>query len=145
MRLTILTPELWENFKENARVLDVKEVTIQHPDYTIDKWNYEEVEGSYAAVSDDGGTVYAVGGVQRNADNVVWMLCTNAVHDNKVEFLRFTKVIYNIWINGNKHMWNYVWLGNKLHVDWLKWLGAKFSTTITINNEQFQKFDFYKE
>lgn len=143
MRLTTLTPELWENFKKNARALDIKEVLIQCPNCT---WDFKDVEGGCAAVSEDGKTVYAVGGVQHDLyEKVVWMLCTNAVNDHKIEFLRFTKTVYEIWINGNRHMGNYVWLGNDLHVKWLKWLGAKFSFFVTINNEPFQRFDFYKE
>lgn len=144
MRLTQITPEYWEQFKQNARELDVLEVAIQHPTCPVQMWDYEIVEGSMVAVSDDGKTVYAVGGVERDISPCsVWMLCTNAVHDCPVEFLRFTKTIYQIWINGNGHMWNYVWLGNDLHVNWLKWLGAEFSHKVIINNEVFQKFDFY--
>lgn len=144
MRITVLTPEYWEMFKANVRELDVKEVLLQHPSYTIDKWNYEDVKGSFVAVSDDGKTVYAVGSVEREYDNNVWVLCTNAVHECPIEFLRFTKTIFSIWVNGNLHMGNIVWLGNELHTKWLKWLGAVFTDKYVINGEEFQRFDFYK-
>lgn len=96
------------------------------------------------------GEVYAVGGIDFGyIKPVVWMLCTTRVEEHPVKFCRYIKKhLHTYLLPRISYLWNYVWLGNDLHVNWLKWMGARFFEVQLVNDEEFQRFEFsrfYKE
>lgn len=55
-----------------------------------------------------------------------WMLLTNAVEDHKIEFLRWSKDLVKTLLKAYPAITNVVYAKNKLHIKYLKFLGAKF-------------------
>lgn len=89
---------------------------------------------------DDEGTVYAIGGF---VGNMVWMLCTKAVEEKPIGFLRETRRLLKEALKEVGYLENYVWTGNELHIKWLEWLGAEFGDTTP--DGLFQYFKFTKK
>lgn len=131
------------DFYANARPLDLLEVEYARGVAFGDS-NIDELRRNTMALVDDKDNVYAIGGYY---SHVVWMLCTNKVEQNKIKFLRFIKDYYSKVIEKEEWLYNYVWLGNELHVKWLKWLGATFKEEIYkgTNDSEFMLFTFSKE
>lgn len=99
---------------------------------------------------DKTGEVYAVGGINYGyVKPVVWMLCTTRVEEHPIKFCRYIKKYLHVYLLPHtSYLWNFVWLGNELHVNWLKWMGARFFEAQLVNGEEFQRFEFsrcYKE
>ena len=68
--------------------------------------------------------VLGIGGVYKDC---IWMLCTTHVENHKIAFLRYMRALIPIIRRTNRNpTYNHVWKFNKLHVDWLKSLDAKF-------------------
>lgn len=92
--------------------------------------------------------IYGMGGVSPTPSGtfpIVWLLCTNEVEKHPVAFLRFVKSYNDKWTQKYMVTTNWVWLGNDLHVKWLKWMGAIFlGSPFYINGEKFQRFEFCK-
>lgn len=55
-----------------------------------------------------------------------WMLLTNAVEDHKIEFLRWSKRLVKTLLEAYPSITNTLYVENKLHIKYLKFLGAKF-------------------
>lgn len=55
-----------------------------------------------------------------------WMLLTNAVEDHKIEFLRWSKRLVKTLLKVYPSITNTLYVENKLHIKYLKFLGAKF-------------------
>lgn len=83
---------------------------------------------------DDNDDVYAIAAIEQGS--FVWMLCTTRVEKKPIAFLRACKKFYDEFIQG-RVLTNFAWLGNSLHIKWLKWIGATF-VDVPINN--FQQF-----
>ena len=88
----------------------------------------------------DSDKVYAIGGIQD--EHIVWMMCTKAVEENPVKFLRFIRGYYKETISKHKMLWNYALKDNELHIKWLKWLGATFHDEIELGGRTFVRFIF---
>lgn len=98
----------------------------------------KELYNAICLYDDETHKVYAIGGIDAN---LIWVVCTTEVDKHPIKFLRFCKPFFEKWV---KHpVTNYVWLKNKKHVSWLKWLGAKFDKYVEINGQPFQKFTLY--
>lgn len=97
--------------------------------------------GDVKALVDDDENVYAIGGFDNHN---VWMLCTDLVETNKILFLRSTKDVLKEVMKKEGYLKNYVWLGNDLHVKWLKWMGAEFEEPIYYgyDGQPFKEFYF---
>lgn len=99
----------------------------------------EELSNALCLYDDDETQrVYAIGAIDAY---LIWVVCTNEVDIHPIKFLRFCKPFFKQWVT--HHVYNYVWLRNKRHVQWLKWLGAEFGNYTRINGELFQKFTLY--
>ncbi len=55
-----------------------------------------------------------------------WMLLTTAVEGHEIEFLRWSKRFVNNLLKEHKKIYNQVYRKNKLHIDYLSYLGAAF-------------------
>lgn len=140
-----LTEKELDDFLENVRAEDILEVKISLGSDEVPRMYFEK---STVVKDADTGEVYCIGGVEHSVfgEHIVWMLCTYRVEEKPVMFLRKTKEIYEEYINKYKHMLNYVWEKNTVHVKWLKWLGAHFDGSYKIiNGEKFLYFYFIKE
>ena len=129
-----------------ARRKDLEEFWIpQHQ--SIHDLNIEELARTLCLYDEDTNEVYCIWGIEDDGvlDRVIWMLCTKKVEEHPIAFLRYCKTYLKDLLDTKPLMWNYVWLGNELHVKWLKWMGATFGETTTINGEPFQYFYFSKK
>lgn len=111
------------DFLAHARPLDIQEVEMEGQSFIeqpLDNFN-----NCYSIV-DEEGNVFAIGGVEiiKDLQGAVWMLCTNRVEQHKTTFLRFTKNLLKDYMNYFTYLTNKAWLGNKLHIDWLSWMGV---------------------
>lgn len=136
-----LTIDQLISFCKDARPLDLLEAELMYGckfgDFPI-----KELKNAWVLQDTDDGTVYAIGGID---NHIVWMLCTNAVERNPVTFLRFIRRFYRETIGDYKMLWNYALTDNKLHINWLSWLGATFHDEIELNNKKFIRFIFRRK
>lgn len=128
MRLVDMTLGHLFEFRKNVREVDLEEV--------------ERVSGlpfdshlpfQCKALLDDDGTVLGIGGID---DHVVWFIATTAIEARKIKFLRFSKSYLQVLLNEHGYLTNVAYKKNRLHIDWLTWLGAVWLG----ENEEFSKF-----
>ena len=76
-------------------------------------------------------TIIGIGGIHKVEERkaLIWLLLTSDVEKVKMEFLRFSKRHLKGLLENFDVLFNYVYLKNKLHVDWLTWLGATWVET----------------
>ena len=55
-----------------------------------------------------------------------WMLLTNEVEKHKIEFLKWSKRYVEGVLKDYSFIYNHVYAKNKLHIEYLKFLGAEF-------------------
>ena len=129
---------------KNARPKDLQEVKIVSG---LKKIRLSDFGKCDIIIDDITNEVYGVGGVEElEGMNGVWLLCTHKVEEHPVKFLRFIKKYNDTLTTKYNPTWNIAWLGNDLHIRWLKWMGAKFlDNVVKINGEKFQRFEFRKE
>lgn len=96
------------------------------------------------AVVDEDGELYAIGGIEVHTDeqDIIWLLCTYLVEEHPIKFLKGILALHKRNLELHPKLWNVVWLGNPKHIEWLKWLGARFGKLHDINGEKFQYFEF---
>lgn len=123
---------------QDARQADLMEHHHMTKQYFSDL-NISELADTFCLYDEDRNDVYAIGGVDKCT---VWMMCTHKVEQHPIPFLRFCKDYLRHWQKTYNYLSNYVWLGNELHVKWLKFMGAKFDKTIEVNGHKFQYFYF---
>lgn len=113
------------DFYTNARGADLEEVQ----EATGIPFSYQplsSLENLQVVVDGVTGEVLGIGGIQ---DHCIWLLMTYAVEDRKIEFLRFSKRYLRELLNTHVYLYNRVYMKNKLHMDWLNWLGAEWLDT----------------
>lgn len=119
------------DFMDNVRPIDAEEVLVASGETLESHLSYflENIHEVKALV--DGEVVLGIAGVQDNPNNpgvgIIWMLMTHEVESRKMEFLRFSRrylkdELFTVW----RGLVNVVYKRNKLHVDWLNWLGAEW-------------------
>ena len=132
----------------NIRPKDRQEVEITLGEPLQAKHFEEDKDNIEFLIDAKTNEIYGMGGVSAPAVGtfpIVWLLCTKEVEKHPVAFLRFAKAYNDKWTEKYKVTTNWVWLGNDLHVKWLKWMGAIFlGTPFIINGEKFQRFEFCK-
>lgn len=74
------------------------------------------------AVVDDNNICLAIGGIHKG---MVWLICSKALKGHEVSFARLMRETLRESLKTSHRLSNRVWRGNKLHIKWLKWLGAK--------------------
>lgn len=102
---------------------------------------YVNSDRCYSVIDDDGNTI-AMFGIGHITNKVcsVWLLASNLVNNHKIYFLRNSKKYYKELTKGYDTSFNMVYAKNTLHIQWLEWLGAKFTKDYIINNEVFRLF-----
>lgn len=134
LQLTKLTIAHFYDFYAHARERDLLEWELG----TNEKFSntlMSDLANADCLIDKDTNEVFAIGGID---GDVIWALCTYRVEEHPIPFLRACGRIKKQWVKWQVH--NCVWLGNELHVKWLKFIGATFGKTIQINNEKFQHF-----
>ena len=126
-------------FYRNSRPLDLLEAELMH-DKKFSELPIEDFMDAWVLRDED--KVYAIGGID---NHVVWMMCTKAVEENPIKFLRWVRGYYRDIISEHKMLWNYALKDNKLHINWLKWLGATFHDEIDVKGKTFVRFIFRRK
>lgn len=67
-----------------------------------------------------------------------WILLTTDVEKHKMAFLKWSKKYVDNLLKTYNYIENDVYRGNKLHIDYLKWLGAKFKPLL--KRKEFLRF-----
>lgn len=141
LKVCPLTIGLLRDFIAFAREKDIEE--CWHATHIpFESMEIREFANTSCLYDEETHDVYCIWGVE---DKVIWMLCTYEVEMHPIGFLRFCKEYLKGLLETHPFMYNYVWLGNELHVKWLKWMGVTFGETKTINGEPFQYFKFEKK
>lgn len=130
------------DFFQNAREMDLKEIDKMQG-YSWRKLTVQDFHNSDVIVNEH-DEVYGIGGV---VDGAVWLLCTYRVEQHPIVFLRFIKAYLHSLLQKHETLHNYAWVYNKLHINWLHWMGAKFGNVFLSDNtnEPFVYFEFKKE
>jgi len=71
----------------------------------------------------------------------IWFLGSDGCNDAKREWVKAGRYYINHFLELSPVLFNTVSTQNKLHIKWLKRMGAKFSAPYLFNNHYFQ--DFY--
>lgn len=91
------------------------------------------------------GTLMALGGF--DGAGTCWFLCTRAVEERPLSFMRVSKMVRDhVIASGCDVLTNVCWMGNDMHVRFLKALGAEFSARIIYKSgQEFRRFYIPKE
>lgn len=113
-------------FIDTARKVDKKEVLLSSGlpiELQATKILEKEPLGIWS-----GKELLGIGGLREDGSGgaLGWMLLTEKVDNHKIEFLRWSKSYVNTLLNHYKQIYNYVYIFNFWHVEYLKWLGARF-------------------
>lgn len=121
MRVVPISVGILLKFRETVREIDLEEV-LMASGKSFDESLLSDYKDAQALI-DDEGVVFAIGGIK---DHLVWMITTTAIDTHKIKFLRETRKLLKEALKENGYLYNMVYLKNKIHVDWLKWLGCRF-------------------
>lgn len=141
---TAVTIEIWQDFLMYARPADILECEIM-VGKPFGELLLSDMATAEALIDEDTKEVYAIGGIDKTEESggLVWMICTQRVEQHPTAFLRVMKRILKERQKEYKLLFNYVWLGNPLHISWLKWMGAQMGAVLPIgaNGERFAYFE----
>lgn len=87
--------------------------------------------------------VIALFGVCGKGDiGVPWMLASDELKSIRKSFLRECRDYVSRMGEGHNLLTNYVWVGNSVHIQWLKWLGFQFLDPVEygVSNKPFMQF-----
>ncbi len=89
-----------------------------------------------AAIYDD--KTAAIFGV---SDDLIWLLGTDEITKHPITFFRASREYLPKLLRGYDYVYNYVDSRNKLHLDWLKWLGFTIEEAqlLGVENRPFHK------
>lgn len=84
--------------------------------------------------------MFGVGGIP--GMGVPWMLASDLLMNFKVKFVRECRPYVHAMLQRYGHLENWVWAGNAVHIQWLKWLGFTIldSKPYGIDGEPFHRF-----
>lgn len=138
MSLVPPTIRILADFYNNIRPEDLEECLVSDG---ISPLDYPSVDllckAGTMAVMYDNTECLGLCGV---SNGCIWMLMTTHVYKHKIQFLRYSKeVVKNIRKSIKYPVVNKVWKQNKLHIDWLKWVGAE----LTPYDDNFELLVFY--
>ncbi|CAB4124776.1 hypothetical protein UFOVP63_29 [uncultured Caudovirales phage] len=75
---------------------------------------------------------------------LIWMLGTPGIVSNKITFLRHSRaaLVKMFEETGSEVLYNYTYAKNKVHHDWLRWLGFTFIRKVSLlpHGEEFYEF-----
>ena len=121
MRIEKMTVRHLLEFLSDVRPEDLEEIKVSSgvdfDDHTLDSFYNTQ------ALLDDDGTVLGMGGLE---DHIIWLVTTRSIETRRVKFLRFSKQYLKELLEKHGFLMNAAWDKNKLHIDWLTWLGAEW-------------------
>lgn len=96
----------------------------------------------YSVLDDNNNTIAMYGMLPYDEKScVIWLLASNLINKHKMYFLRNCKKYFYRMVKDKQTAFNIVYLKNTLHIKWLKWLGASFSSPFKYNNNFFISFN----
>ena len=131
MRVIQATNEHVLKYLENARQIDLEEVVAAsgQPLEAHLPSLFEHIDSVKALIDENTGEVLGIGGVDpTRIPNIgtIWLLLSNSIEGRRIEFLRFSKRFLRVLFKDFDVLTNCVYKRNKLHIDWLNWLGAEW-------------------
>ncbi|QHJ80091.1 MAG: hypothetical protein [Caudoviricetes sp.] len=122
--LVVLSKSITEGDLEELRVFD-KEITV------IDALELSVENSLCYTVSDDFGTVYAVGGT--SSQGAAWFITSNNIelltHNETCQFISILKQHRDVCLKTHRFLFNCISTKNVKHIRLLKLLGATFRST----------------
>lgn len=115
------------SFVKNIRPMDAEEV-FRYSGKSIETQVVDLYEQGALVIKDE-NVILGIGGYRKGAypgSLLGWMLLTKAVERHKVSFLKWSKRYVEDLLKDHKYIFNIVYKKNKLHMDYLKFLGATF-------------------
>ena len=135
-----------EYLSTRLRKEDIEEVWASHRHKPEDALRISLETSTLCLTIDDNGTPVGMFGVHPETmlgnKGVVWFLSSDRLEKIKSRFLRHGKSFINLMLNHYGYLYNFVDTRNVKSVMWLKFLGAKFSDIVKINDVEFQYFSF---
>lgn len=110
-------------FRKNVRDIDLEEIQAI-TGRTLENETLASMVRCQTLI-DSSGTVLGIGGVEPD-QHLVWLVTTKAIESRRIEFLRFSRKYLDELLLVHEFLGNLAYMKNKLHVDWLTWLGAKW-------------------
>lgn len=117
-----------QTFLDNIRDMDRQEALASLGVDTLTLDMFKDA-GEVLAIKHDNGALIGIGGYPFvHYPTIIggWMLLTNDVENHKIEFLKWSKKTVDDLLDLGCYITNRVYKYNKLHIDYLKWLGAEF-------------------
>jgi len=105
-------------------------------------YSYAVSDACYSAwLGDKIILVFGCGGI-RGQYGCPWMLSTDLLGSVRREFVEHCRTITGAMLDAYDYLENYIWVGNKKHIHWLKWLGFTICepTPHGIDGEPFHRF-----
>ena len=129
----------------NIRLTDIREAAGMGYDDISEGVNVSLEQSACAYVAKGSACevigIFGVSAIEhKNYGRAVWFLGTNALDEYQREFIRHSKTIIEQFLKEYGQLYNYVSVGNKTSIRWLKSLGADFSEPFEINGEKFVLF-----
>ena len=133
-----ITMEAAIEVASNLRPDDRREVEEGHGVDPMFYLKQEAKEGSCIYFEVPNGKTAGMAGVDEGG--VIWMLCTDAIHEFPLTFAREAKR----WVESRPEplLWNVVDKRNKVHLKLLKFLGFKFLREIPFGPNQLSFIEF---
>ena len=133
-----ITKEAAIEVASNLRSDDLREVEEGQGANAVELLTYEAEKGACIYFEVPNGRTAGMAGVEEGG--MIWMLCTNAIHDYPLTFAREAKR----WVESRpeKLLWNYVDKRNKIHLKLLKFLGFKFLREVPFGPNQLPFIEF---
>lgn len=115
-------------FRKGVRDIDLEEVKAlsgkDFDDYTIGAFT------ECMTLLTDKGEVAGIGGIQQmDGHPIIWLITTKVIETCQIEFLRFSQKYLKTALEKYGYLGNLAYLKNKMHINWLKWMGAEFLDT----------------
>lgn len=130
----------------NLRQADIDELAALNltPKQSLTQ-GYRCSDACYSMCMDDGSIVAMFGTFtipELREENIatIWLLGSNKMNDIKIYFLRQSKKWLAKLISNYTMVCNAADSRNTLHINWLKWLGFKFTDDICMNGVIFKQF-----
>lgn len=130
------------SLKDNLRQVDIKELTILGSlplNSLLD--GYLSSDECYSTYINN--QVAGIFGFNKKY-NCIWFLGSDLIDTVPFEWIKTGKKYINHFLELSPVLKNTISLDNKLHIKWLKKMGARFSAPYLINNTYFQDFFIIK-
>lgn len=92
-----------------------------------------------------GDTLVAMFGVTNlpTGEGVPWMLASDELKSIRKTFLKECRGYVKMMLRGRSSLCNAVWIGNQVHIQWLRWLGFTFLPPVRAGRFKREFLPFY--